>query len=64
MLLQSGFEQSRRCGYGIVSGVAHLLRAPLSGRTPLRRYPGLKPWAVLSDHFMVKESLLIAYVTA
>jgi hypothetical protein len=27
----------------------------LSGRVPWRRTPGLKPWAVLLDHFMVKN---------
>jgi hypothetical protein len=34
----------------------HARRAPLSGRTWLRPYPGLKPWAVLYDHFMVGPS--------
>jgi hypothetical protein len=28
---------------------------PLSGPILLQRYPGLKPWAVLSDHFMAKN---------
>ncbi len=28
-------------------------RAPLSGRFLRADYPGLKPWAVLYDHFMV-----------
>jgi hypothetical protein len=29
-------------------------RPPLPGRTLRLADPGLKPWAVLSDHFMVK----------
>jgi hypothetical protein len=35
-------------------------RTPLSGRISRRAYPGLKPWAVLSDHFMVKKAFLNA----
>src|SRR5262249_13410497 len=30
-------------------------RSPLSGRILGNPYPGLKPWAVLSDHFMVNK---------
>jgi hypothetical protein len=31
----------------------HARRSPLSGRALVASYPGLKPWAVLSDHFTV-----------
>jgi hypothetical protein len=35
----------------------HARRAPLSGHIQRgHAYSGLKPWAVLSDHFMVKSS--------
>jgi hypothetical protein len=30
-------------------------RSPLSGRFNASTNPGLKPWAILSDHFMVKN---------
>jgi hypothetical protein len=33
----------------------HHSSVALSGRVPWRRNPGLKPWAVLLDHFMVKN---------
>jgi hypothetical protein len=33
----------------------HAPRSPLSGRLTVSPNPGLKPWAVLSDHFMVKK---------
>src|ERR1700730_14769131 len=32
----------------------HAVRSPLSGRSYGLPHPGLKPWAILSDHFMVK----------
>jgi hypothetical protein len=33
----------------------HTCRSPLSGRSNASPNPGLKPWAILSDHFMVKN---------
>ena len=30
------------------------LRSPLSGRSNFLPYPGLKPWAILLDHFIVR----------
>jgi len=48
-------RQSLDCFLGIAPRDAEL--GVLSGRTRLRPYPGLKPWAVLLDHFMVKISV-------
>jgi hypothetical protein len=32
-----------------------LFLPPLSGRFSVPNHPGLKPWAILLDHFMVKK---------
>jgi hypothetical protein len=41
-------ESKRRCR-------KHVPWAPLSGRISRLGYPGLKPWAVLLDHFVAKK---------
>jgi hypothetical protein len=33
----------------------------LSGHESQRVTPGLKPWAILSNHFMVKPRLFVSY---
>jgi hypothetical protein len=37
------------------SGVGDPIRSPLQGEFMGTPFPGLKPWAILFDHFMVKN---------
>jgi len=36
-------------------GKGQHFRPPLSGRVIVAGYPGLKPWAIMLDHFMVRN---------